>query len=820
MTPALLLFLSGTAALVFQVLWVKELTLVVGIDVYAVTTAVSAFFAGLAAGGFWFGRRADRDPNPYRLYGVLEVATALSAVVATVALSRAAAPFEFLDARVWPLGWVCLFALVGVPASFMGGTVPVLVRAVSPDPRFLGRTGGRLYAANTAGAIAGALLAPFWLVPLFGVRGASIAAACLNGVAGAAAFALDRSLRTSRTVAARNPPPPASLSNRSLRALVLYALAGGIALGYEVVFTQTLSPFLSTRSFAFAVVVATYVFGLAVGSALYARFADRARSQRAAFGLLIASAGIAAVLGVLLSGEWLPELQSDVSQRILASTGSDLPAASGRFAVASAVVVLPSTLLLGAAFPAAVKLAADVRHVGRDVGALLSLNTLGGIAGTLLTGFALIPSLGLVRALGALSLGAVFLGALAVLSEPKLWRWCRVFVGGLGAAALVAAVATPKDLLGRRLAEAREGELVFYEESAGGTVAVLEQQASHARLRRLYIQGVSNSGDAMTSLRYMRLQALLPLLIHRGEPRSALVVGLGTGITCGALLRYPDLERRVCVELLPPVVRAAGTFRGNFGVTSDSRVEIRIGDGRRELRRDRSRYDLITLEPPPPSASGVVNLYSRDFYELARDRLAHDGMLAQWWPLPTQNDEDSRSLVRSFLDAFPHVSLWTTEIHEMLLLGSMSPLEVNHARIAARLGQEEVASALSEVGVDSEAALLATWVTDREGLERYVGGAPPVTDDRPLIEHAAWLRRGEFARVLPRVLEVATEIPLEGGDEALRAEIATEREILWTFYQARLYAYRDEREAFERALARVLEVEGENPYYRWVAGIP
>jgi spermidine synthase len=422
--------------------------------------------------------------------------------------------------------------------------------------------------------------------------------------------------------------------------------------------------------------------------------------------------------------------------------------------------------------------------------------------------------------MGALSVGAACLGALAVFSEPKRSRWSGVLVSGLGAAALIAAVATPKDLLGRRLASVREGELVFYQESAGGTVAVLEQQASHDRIRRLYIQGVSNSGDAMTSLRYMRLQSLLPLLVHRGEPRSALVVGLGTGTTCGALLRYPDLERRVCIELLPSVVRAAELFQGNFGVTSDPRVEIRIGDGRRELRRDRSRYDLITLEPPPPSASGVVNLYSRDFYELARGRLGENGILAQWWPLPTQNDEDSRSLVRSFLDAFPHVSLWTTEIHEMLLLGSLSPLEIDHTRIAARFRREEVASALAEVGVDSEAALLATWVTDREGLERYVAGAPPVTDDRPLIEHAGWLRRGEFARVLPRVLDVATEIPLEAGDDVLRAEIAKEREILWTFYQARIHAYRDEREPFEKALGRVLEAEGENPYYRWVAGIP
>ncbi len=134
--------------------------------------------------------------------------------------------------------------------------------------------------------------------------------------------------------------------------------------------------------------------------------------------------------------------------------------------------------------------------------------------------------------------------------------------------------------------------------------------------------------------------------------------------------------------------------------------------------------------------------------------------MAQWWPLPAQNDEDSRSLVRSFLDVFPYATAWSTELHEVLLVGSSSPIELDGARIAGRYSQPEVRSVLAEVGIESPEALLATWVTDRAGLERFAGDAPPVTDDRPLIEHAAWVRRGEIQRVLPRLLALATDVPL------------------------------------------------------------
>jgi spermidine synthase len=317
-------------------------------------------------------------------------------------------------------------------------------------------------------------------------------------------------------------------------------------------------------------------------------------------------------------------------------------------------------------------------------------------------------------------------------------------------------------------------------------------------------------------LRYMRLQALLPLLVHPEEPRSVMVVGFGTGITAGALLVHPSLETRVVAELLQPVIDAGGHFTGNFDASRDPRLEIRIGDGRHELLRRSEPYDLITLEPPPPSASGVVNLYSRDFYELCRERLGPGGVMAQWWPLPTQNEEDSRSLVRSFLDVFPYASAWSTELHEVLLVGSLAPLALDGPRVAERFAAPGIASALTDVGVESPEALLGTWLTGREGLEAFAGDAPAVTDDRPLIEHAAWVRRGEIHRVLPRLLELATDVPLVESDP-LRLGVSEEVRELRQLYRASLLAL-DGRQ--EEAVAMVLEVlnrDPNNPYYRWIA---
>lgn len=813
--PAALLFISGGAALIYQVLWVKQLSLVVGVEVYAITAGISAFFAGLAMGGLLFGRWADRLRHPIKLYAGLELAVALLAVAATLGLAQSAALFARLEASVGLLAWLLPLSLVGLPAFLMGGTLPVLVRALTPSDAQTGEAGGRLYAANTAGAICGTLLAAFVLLPLLGVTGAACVAGALNLLAALGAWCgrgrHERALPTSATASLPR-------TRQARLAIALYCLAGGVALGYEVVWTQSIVQFMSTRAFAFSVVLATYLMGLVLGSALYARRADRIRDPWGLFGLLIASAGLLALLQIAGLGRWLVTWQTLLESHVLQLTGSQLAGMCARFAAAAVCVVFIPTTLLGAAFPLALRLAVDSGQVGRDVGAVIALNTLGGIVGVMLTGFVLVPGIGLVRTLVVLACVAAAIGAVATWRGQAVHKGMRAAVLLVGGATLVTGALTPPERLAQLLPGARSGELVFYQEGRGGTVAVVNQQRQGQAFNRLYIQGVSNTGDAMPSLRYMRLQALLPLLIHRGEPRSALVIGFGTGITAGAMLRYSGLEHPVVAELLPQVLAAAPLFSGNYDAVNDPRLDIRLRDGRRELLRNEQRYDVITLEPPPPSAAGVVNLYSRDFYQLAASRLQEHGLVAQWLPLPTQNDEDSRSLVRSFLDVFPHASLWTTEFHEMLLIGSATPMVLDVPRIRQRFEQPQVSTALDQVGVSSVEALLATWVTDRQGLERYAGDAQPVTDDRPRIEYAPWVRPREITRVLPALLALRVAPPLENANPSVLAAVNDEWALLRRFYGLSLLAYNGNRQAWMREARALAPISAENPYMRWFTG--
>lgn len=807
-----LLFASGIAALIYQVIWVRQLSLIVGIDVYAVALVVGAFFAGLGTGSYLLGLRADRSAQPLRLYALLELGCALGGVLTTFALAHGAASFVRIEAVAGPIAWLLPFLAIGLPALLMGGTLPVLLRACAPAADRIGAAGGRLYALNTCGAVLGALLVTFLLIPRLGVFNAALCAAALNLVLALLASTL-RLQKLPDAIVLRAPIATSAPVARN-RALIIYAIAGGIALGYEVVWSQAAIQFMSTRSFAFTIVLATYLCGLMLGSALFARRADRLREPWSVFALLIAAAGFLALLQLGGLGAWLPQLQTQLADWITTAGGSQLAAMCARFALAAICIVLGPTLLLGAAFPVALRLVASENHLGRDSGRVLAFNTFGGIAGSLLAGFVLLPALGLIHTLALLAIAATALGGYALWQEPTASVGPRLAFAGIALSVACTAIAVPPQRLAQLLTAAHPGTLRYYGENPGGTVAVIEQDARSSTFRRLYIQGVSNSGDAMPSLRYMRLQALLPLLIQRDEPRSALVIALGTGITAGALTQYPGLEKRVCAELLPAVVDAATLFSGNYGVVDDARVDIRVRDGRRELLRNPDRYDLITLEPPPPSAAGVANLYSRDFYELARTRLQPGGLFAQWLPLATQNDEDTRALVRSFLDAFPYATLWTTELHETLLIGSLQPIELDADRIARRFAQPSVHAALREVGIDSPQALLATWLMDRVGLESYAAASAPVTDDRPLIEYGDWLRSGEFARVLPQLLALRSAPPLRATPEFSNG-VEAERSQLLTFYTAGLHAYRGDRAQWGEALQSIATAIDTNPYYRW-----
>ncbi|MBO1113858.1 fused MFS/spermidine synthase [Bordetella petrii] len=815
--PSVLLALSGAAALVFQIIWIKQLSLIVGVEVHAIAMAVSAFFLGLALGGWWLGRKADRARRPLRLYAQIEAGIAIVALFVTQVLAHGAWVFARGELHSPLLAWLAVFVVIGAAPFLMGGTLPILLRAAGAGR--VGRAGAALYAANTAGAVAGALLPAFVLIPALGVQASASVAASLNLAAALGAWMLDRRHRAFGV-----GPVPADagescpLPARTWLAIGLYTAAGAVALGYEVLWSQMIVPFMSTRAFAFSIVLAVYLAGLAIGSALYARWEHRLGDPWRVFGLLIACAGVFALLEAAVLGRWLVSAQSLAEAAVRSWTNNGLAGMSARFTIAAGSIVLLPTLLLGAAFPAVLRIAVPPERRGQGAGAVLASNTLGGIVGTAITAFVLLPYLGTVRSLVLLALIACGVGSIAVWQARPAAPMGRVLTIALGGAVLIIGWALPVDHLARLLPGAQGGNLLFYEENHGGTVAVVESGRGDHRFRRLYIQGVSNSGDAMPSLRYMRLQALLPLIVHAGEPRSALVIGYGTGITAGALSRYPGLERRVVAELLPGVLHAAALFKGTYGALQDPGLDVRLRDGRRELLASDERYDLITLEPPPPSAAGVVNLYSRDFYALAATRLNAHGIVAQWLPLPTQNLDDTRALVASFIAVFPHASLWTTELHEMLMVGSRDPLPLNAASIGGRYAQPTVRAALAEVGIASPAALLATWVTDRGGLARFAGETRAVTDDFPAIEYASWVRPREVARTLPELLALRGDPPVQGGDAALLADIARERARLDLFYRSALAAYRGDREGWARDAAALAQAGQGNAYLRWFIG--
>lgn len=807
-----ILFASGAAALIFQIIWVRQLSLVVGIDVFAVTLAVSSFFAGLAAGSFLFGHSVERTSHPMRLYALLELSIALTGLISTLLLTHTPKLFVALEQTSGLLAWSVPFLLVGIPATFMGGTLPVVVKAfIRPDEQ-LGVKGGRLYAANTMGAIAGTLMTAYLLIPKFGIFGAAVVAATLNTAsAGLALFYHHRAV-VDHTVLPAAQTEPSIKRKRIPLGLVLYGVAGGIALGYEVAWSQIVVQWTSTRSFAFATVLAVYLAGLAIGSRLGSWRSEDARDHWGCFAVLITAAGMIALLQMLSLGRWLDQWQIHAATMAYSISGSEELAMSGRFLLAAGCVLFVPALLLGAAFPFALQLLDDRSVPGRTSGRILAANTLGGIAGTLITGFLLVPTFGVERSLAVLAMGAGMVGAVACCRARP---WSYWIVGTICFVTVLACSTVSSEQFGKLLASRRKGKLIYQSSGAGGTVAVIEQGHQGRKFRRLYIQGVSNSGDSMTSLRYMRLQALLPLIIHGGDPKSVLVIGLGTGITAGSLLSYEGLERRICAELLPEVVAAASYFEGNERAVSDPRLEIRRADGRHELLRRSETYDLITLEPPPPSASGVANLYSVEFYQLAKARLEPKGLVAQWLPLPTQNDADTRSLVRSFLDVFPHASLWSTELHEMLLVGAPDPLQLDVQTIKHRFEQPGILKSLGDVGVKNPAALLATYVCDRTVLEEYARNALPVTDDRPRIEYGPWTVPGEFPRTFGNLIALRSEPQLLNADEQFQADVRRERSTLNLFYAASIAAYEGDRPRWETAMNAAFHADPNNVYYRW-----
>lgn len=747
-------FLSGAAALVLEVSWVRLLGQVLGHTTAAVSAVLTAFFLGLGVGSFLFARIAPRLRSPLLVFALLE------AGVAAMALSVpffAGALEEILFEGGWAEGgetwslaarFLVAVALLFLPTLFMGGTLPVLSQALVRHRSELGDVSGLLYAANTAGALTGALATGLYLIEVQGIRGAGVVAGLLNG--GAATLAV-LALRGSRggpppLFAPTVAPPPRAPG----RGWVLFVIgcSGFFALGYEVLWTRILSLFLLNTTWTFVLVLAAILLGAAVGSLLVSRFVDVVK--RPAFGLALTQilVGLSAVgslfLFLALAEREGVALEGPVG-RLLAKWIGEGTATSILVGEALAILAffLIPMMVLGMAFPLAVRLHAAYSGVEEDegagftVGSVLWANTLLGLFGPPVVVFFLLPAFGAARSLLVLGGLQTALGLLVLYRNAELGRWLRLVMtlGVVGCAAPLF-VRAPAEL---RVVGKGE-ELVAWKEGTTATVAVVKDSSGRLRLKLNNTYSLGGGEGRLIEAR----QGHIPALLFPGTIREALVIGLGTGNTARALSRHP-LTRMTVVEIVPGVIEMAPLFAppGETPLTQD-KVQIVHGDGRDILLRSGITYDLVLGDLFFPWQAGAAELYSLEHFQRVRARLSPRGIFCQWLPLHQLSPEGVGVVVRTFLEVFPDAGLWLDYLNARdpvaCLVGGREPLLVDAREVERKLSLPRVQPHLRDTGFFEPDDLLSLWVCGKEGLKKQFesrGGGEITTDDRPVLEFLA-----------------------------------------------------------------------------------
>lgn len=736
--PYLLFVLSGFAALALEAVFLRLLTLLFGSTAVASALVLSAFMAGLAIGAAAFGQLADRIERPLRLFGILEIGAAVSGAALTWLLGSGRqlflAPIRSLEPGPGRgvFEFVLAFVLVLAPTVLMGGTLPALGRAVIRRmDSFVGSL-GLLYSLNTFGAAAGVFVAGFYLFELVGVSRTAYLAATIQLVVGISAILLDRVSRPSPAGGPGEiaPDEDLDLPQRARRACLVAAGVGGLAvLGYEVLWTRLLSVMTRSFSYSFSLMLSLFLLGLCLGAALLAAIGGRIRDPLAWVGWMQVGMGV----WVAATLFWLPGQLVTVK----AASFEGFLAAS---ALRASAVVIPPTVLSGMVLPLAARgFARGTRSVGGDVGVVYGVNTLGAIVGALLAGLVMLPRLGAPVALAVLAVINAGAGAaIVLLSSGRSWR--TVMAATLAAVSALSLAVGPERFveafIGASRGSDKIGELLLFHEGAADTVAVVRKNYGFfdPEAKSLITNGVSMSATVKPVWRYMALEGHLPVLLAP-SPQTALAVGVGTGITLGAVASHPELERIFAVELSDGVVQGLELFREeNDGAYLDPRVELIRGDGRHFLELTDERFDVITLEPPPPIVAGSVHLYSLDFYRLCRRRLSEEGVVAQWLPLHAQSLASARMSARTFLDAFPHVTLWLPSVRDAVLVGSPRPLTLSLERLDRAWAEPRIRANLERAFLETPEAFLATLLLDRTGIESWAGHAPTITDEHPLME--------------------------------------------------------------------------------------
>jgi spermidine synthase len=747
----LLFFLSGFSALVYQVLWMRLLALVFGVTIHAASTVLAAFMAGLALGSIAAGRLADRVRRPLVAFAVAEAGVAVAALATPLALAGVEVLYVRLygGLEAWPVvvglvRFVLSFAVLVVPTFLMGATLPLVVKSSLRHGTIPGRQVSLLYAGNTAGAVSGALVAGIWMIPQLGISWAFRVAAIVNLLIAAGALVLSRRAdASSASIAATEPVrvvaapatagPTAEIAPTSeiVRRLVLltFAVSGFVSFALEIIWFRMLILLFRPTTYAFTVMLAMVLAGIAIGSGLSTPVTSRRRTNLV---------GVLAVLELLLAiaaifSMWLIGHAGTIYLRsgpIFAGTPFAYVAP---LAVTSIAAIFPAALLMGMAFPVGISLwvsnAGDDR-AGERIGTIYAVNVAGAVAGSLLTGFLLLPTIGSHASLLLTSGLALLMGLLLLTQMPR--RLAGVALGGVAVATFaLIAVKTPDPIVQLLATRFPRDVPVWRQEDGHATVAILRRDSNFAAtVHGLYINGTHQASDTPTMVAYHRLIGTLPVAIHP-DPRRALVVGAGAGATAGAVAAFSDNTHVDLVELSPAVLAGARQFSGiNQNLLSRPNVRVKVDDGRNFMLLTPERYDVITADVILPMHAGAGNLYSVEYYRLMRRVLNRHGIAIQW--IGSAGETEYKLIMRTFVSVFPNTTLWHGG---SLMVGSTRPLVLEEEPFLRKQTSPQSKEALDAMGFKSFGALLAEYNAGPAEIKTFLGTGPILTDDQPLTEY-------------------------------------------------------------------------------------
>lgn len=724
----LLFFISGISGLVYQTVWFRMLIRVFGTTLEATSTVLAVFMGGLALGAVLAGKKADGLKNPLKIYAWLEVLIALSALAATLLMAGLPELIAPLLPEVGAPGAAAATTVIRllvsaaallVPTALMGATLPLLLSCLSSGAAGAGGKISRLYALNTLGAAFGVLAAGYLLIGHIGEKGATALAAALNL---AIALRVFLAAPPDRTPSA---PPEATVEGaRGYRRLLLVMGASGFtALALEVLWARLLVLTIGSSVYAFSAMLCCYLLGIALGS-LYAE--ERADSGRDPLPLLARTQAAIAGLSLIGLAAFYFAGSSTLDAKYLYTPLSG-PGDILHLFGWSAAIIMPVTLLMGFFFPLAAQ--AGVRAAGRvgAIGSLYAANTLGTILGALITGFILIPQLGTKFSFILTALLAALTGTLlaAIAGETEKRR----FTPWLAASLLLAGASflLPDPVfhtINRRFSAHLNGYLAYHKEDRAGAVDVVFSRGGLSK--SLFINGVAVSGNGDAG----KLMSHFPLIFQE-KPETMFIVGLGAANT----LRSGVLHgvKVTVAELLAAVRETGPLFVENWKqAEAEGKFEVRLNDGRNELLRSRGLYDAIIVDVTPPIySSGAVNLYSRDFFKIARSKLSKDGVLSLWIPLPCF-ESDYYMILRALKDVFPHVNVWSFPRQPgFLALASNNKLEKDPKMLESRIKRGKVRSELPYV---TTRFMAETHIMDTAAVEVASAPYPAVTDDKPYTE--------------------------------------------------------------------------------------